>query len=199
MVCTKLKEIKALSRREKKGASEESAGEDESEEKDEGEEEEREEVEEEEGEEGEEGKESSEDENESKKRGRGEKVAERKERPEKKKKGGKSRKEKEKKKGQRGGQEKMGAQNSKEGLCVGCKQLPNTTDRCASKGCTNFLHEFCGFGAEGKKTCPRCPYVIFFFPCLRLPEGLGSPQMQSLPPRSRRKGTLPLLCHLRCP
>jgi hypothetical protein len=151
-----------------------------------------------------------------KKRGKREKAAYRKEkRGKEKEKGGKAGKEKkrinedpenkerekEKKRRGEGEEDKEEAQddsNKDEGLCVGCKQPPNTTDRCASKECTNFVHKFCGYGAEGKKTCPGCRYVLLFSHLI-LPEELGFLQIRSLRPRSPRKGTSLLLFLLLCP
>jgi hypothetical protein len=42
----------------------------------------------------------------------------------------------------------------KEGLCLVCKIA--TTDLCFTKGCGNFIHEFCGIGPEAKKKCGNC-------------------------------------------
>jgi hypothetical protein len=85
-------------------------------------------------------------------------------------------KEKEKKRRGEGKEDKEEAQdngNKDEGLYVGCKQPPNTTDCYAGKGCTNFVHKFCGYGAEDKKTCPGCRYILLFSHLI-LPEALGS-------------------------
>jgi hypothetical protein len=110
-------------------------------------------------------------------------------------------KEKKKKRKKESEQDKKKAQNNSnkdEGLCVGCKQPPNTTNRCASKGCTNFVHEFCGYETKSKKTCPDCRYIPLFSHLI-LPEELGSLQIKNLQPRSPRKRTSLLLFLLLCP
>jgi hypothetical protein len=222
MVFSKLKEKKApqnnrgREREKASGKSEVDSGSEEDESEDEEEEDGGEKTDEEGVEEDEESEESTKKQS-PKKRGMREKAAHRKEKRggKKKKKGGKAGKEKkringdpeneerEKEKKRKGESEedKEEAQddgNEDEGLCVGCKQPPNTTDRCASKGCTNFVHEFCGYGAEGKKTCPGCRYVRLFSHLI-LTEELGSLRIRSLRPRSPRKGTSLLLFLLPCP